>query len=204
MRRSSDIKAVIFDLGNVLVDVDSAKALSELRSHCTASGYTADLTSTQRLVCAYESGELATQAFYEAVCGHERLSVDLARFRTAYCDIFSPVDEMIAAHSAIARSGLATYIFSNTSALHFEHIRSAYAFMAAFDGYVLSYEIGCMKPGARAYEAVENVTGFRGAELLYIDDRPENIAAAAPRGWCALHHTSPGATLAALRAMDLL
>src|SRR5688572_13322946 len=97
-------KAVIFDLGGVLVDVDSGKALRELRSHCISAGYTPDLAGTQRLVRAFECGELATQAFYEAVCRHERLSTDLARFREAYCDIFSPVEDMIAAHAALSRA----------------------------------------------------------------------------------------------------
>src|SRR5689334_15260851 len=113
MPRSSDeTTAVVFDLGNVLVTVDSAKALRELRSHCAVPGYEADLAGTLRLVCAYETGELETPAFHEAICAHERLKVDLARFSMAYSDIFSPVEEMIAAHAELVRSGWPTYIFS--------------------------------------------------------------------------------------------
>lgn len=197
-------KAVIFDLGDVLVDVDSEKALRELRSHCTTPGYTPDLADTQRLVRAFECGELATQAFYDAICRHERLSMDPARFREAYCDIFSPVEDMIAAHAALSRAGLATYIFSNTSELHFDRIRAEHAFMAGFTGYMLSYELGCMKPDPRAYAAVEEMAGCRGSELVYIDDRPENVAAGVERGWRSIHHASPQATLAALRTMELL
>ena len=197
-------KAVVFDLGGVLVDVDSEKALRELRSHCTVPGHTPDLMGLQRLVGAYECGALATEAFYDAVCRHEALTMDLARFRQAYCDIFSPVGEMIEAHAAVKRAGFATWIFSNTSALHFERIRAQYPFMAGFNGYVLSYELGCMKPDARAYQAVENATGFRGQDLAYIDDRAENVAAGAQRGWRAIHHTEAQATAAALRELGLV
>ena len=196
--------AVVFDLGGVLVDVDSEKALRELRNHCTSPGYTPDLAGTQRLVRAFECGELATRAFYDAVCRHERLSMDLARFREAYCDIFSPVEDMIAAHDALSRARLATYIFSNTSELHFDRIRAQHAFMTGFTGYILSYELGCMKPDARAYAAVEEMAGCRGSELVYIDDRPENVAAGVERSWRSIHHTSPQATVATLRKMDLL
>ena len=40
-----------------------------------------------------------------------------------------------------------------------------------------------MKPDAKIYEAMERMAGRRGSDLLYIDDRPENIAAGAKRGW---------------------
>lgn len=197
--------AVVFDLGGVLVHVDSAKALRELRVHCTAgAGYTPDVAGMQNLVQALERGELGTNAFYEAVCRHEALSVGVERFCDAYCDIFSPIEGMIAAHAALRRAGVATYLFSNTSALHFERIRSRNAFMAGFGAYFLSYELGCMKPEARAYAAVENATGHRGEELVFIDDRPENVEGAALRGWRAIRHESPPLTVAALKALGLL
>ena len=198
-------KAVVFDLGGVLVEVDSTKALRDLRAHCTAgAGFTPDLPGTQRLVRAFECGELATQGFYEAVCRQEALSVDLERFCEAYCDIFSPVEEMIDAHAALRRAGVATYLFSNTSELHFNRIRERYPFMAGFAGYFLSYELGCMKPDARAYVAVEDATGCRPGELVFIDDRPENVEGAARRGWRAIRHTHPRLTVAALKDLGLL
>ena len=42
--------------------------------------------------------------------------------------------------------------------------------------------------------------GRRGADLIYIDDRPENIAAGAARGWRAILHESPEKTRAAITA----
>ena len=199
------IEAVVFDLGGVLIDVDSQRALRELRRHCTeAGGFEPEPARTTELLRAFECGELTTPAFHEAVCRHERLSVDFARFCTAYCDIFSPVRPMIEAHAALRATGLATYVFSNTSALHFDHIRRSYPFMGEFSGHALSYELGCMKPDARAYAAVERMTGRDGDALVYIDDRPENVEAGARRGWQTIHHTSPSLTVAALRRMGFL
>jgi FMN phosphatase YigB (HAD superfamily) len=48
-----------------------------------------------------------------------------------------------------------------------------------------------MKPDAGIYEAVERLSGFSGADLLYLDDRSENIAAGASRGWRAWIHEDP-------------
>ena len=198
-------EAVIFDLGNVFIDVDHARALLRLRSHGAGSAsLIGDTAVAERLIHSFERGELSTPQFYEVVCRHAELPIDLERFCAIYCDIFSPVPEMIEAHAALRSRGFPTYIFSNTSELHFSHIRDRYRFMSEFTGYFLSYELGSMKPDASAYDAVEKGTGHRGSELLYIDDRPENVEAGAARGWNTIHHTDARLTVASLRKMALL
>jgi hypothetical protein len=41
---------------------------------------------------------------------------------------------------------------------------------------------------------MENMCGRRGADLIYLDDRPENIATGVARGWRAILHQTPAAT----------
>jgi HAD superfamily hydrolase (TIGR01509 family) len=103
--------------------------------------------------------------------------------------------EMVGLHQQLRASGVPTFILSNTNELAVGHIRARYPFFAGFDGYSLSYEQRSMKPDARIYEAVEEMSGCRGAELLYLDDRPENVAAGAARGWQAIEHVDPAVTL---------
>ena len=91
-----------------------------------------------------------------------------------------------------------TYIFSNTNDLAIEHVRRNFPFFQNFDGYIFSYEVGAMKPDAKIYEALEKMTGRRGAEIIYIDDRLENIEAGSARGWRTILHETPEKTRAAL------
>ena len=196
-------RAVVFDLGNVFVHVDSGKGVAAL----TRRGVPREMFDgggvVRSLLHAYERGEIDTQAFHEAVCG--RLdTVPLARFCEIYCDIFTPVQAMIDVNDALRGSGLPTYVLSNTSVLHFEHLRARYEFMARFDRYFLSYEIGSVKPQPAIYEAVERGLALRGGEIAYIDDARENVEAALERGWAAIHHTEPARTVAALRELGLL
>ena len=72
---------------------------------------------------------------------------------------------MVEIHARLRRRGIPTYIFSNTNELAVGHIRSSYPFFSEFDGYILSYEHGAMKPAAKLYEVVERQTGRRGAEI---------------------------------------
>ena len=96
-----------------------------------------------------------------------------------------------------------TYIFSNTNDLAIRHCRRNYPFFSNFDGYILSYEQGVMKPEPKIYEAVERLSNRHGDQLLYLDDRPENIAAGAERGWQVILHESPEATYAAVQRLGL-
>jgi len=112
--------------------------------------------------------------------------------------------EMIALHAAIRSKGIPTYIFSNTNDMAAEHIRRAFPFFANFDGYILSYEVGAMKPAAQIYEALEKMSGKRGAEIVYLDDRQENIDAGEARGWQTILQTEPAKSRAAIEKLGLL
>jgi FMN phosphatase YigB (HAD superfamily) len=60
-----------------------------------------------------------------------------------------------------------------------------------------------MKPATCIYEVVEEISGLRGPDLFYIDDREENIHAAAARSWQAVHHINPAHTLEIARGVGL-
>jgi FMN phosphatase YigB (HAD superfamily) len=89
-------------------------------------------------------------------------------------------------------------VLSNTNDLAVEHIRRTHPFFHGFDGYLLSYEVGVMKPHDRIYAATEQATGMVGADLLFIDDKPENIETALKRGWQGIIHRDSQSTLADL------
>ena len=108
---------------------------------------------------------------------------------------------MIALHRELRRKGYPTFIFSNTNQLAVDHIRRTYPFFADFDGYVFSFEHRCMKPAAGLYAIVEKISGRSGPEILYLDDRLENIQAAAVRGWQTILHETPEKTFTRMQAL---
>lgn len=199
------IKAVVFDLGNVLVEVLHARAANALGSACMeTTSRLHDAISASPLLTRLETGALDARGFVSGVCGDAGVSVEFDAFCHAFCDIFIAVPEMIAAQAALRRRGVPVYLFSNTNPLHFEHLKREHAFMGEFDACFLSYEIGWMKPDARIYEALETATGLSGSQLLYIDDRVENVEAGAKRGWHAIHHVQPARTIEALLKLEVL
>ena len=196
---------VVFDLGKVLLDFDYSIAGRRLAAKSTmpADGVR-DFLNQSPLLHRYETGLLTRQELFEEVRAATGFTGTLEEFGGFFADIFTEMPEMTALHATLRRQGIPTYIFSNTNDLAMEHIRRNFPFFADFDGYILSYEIRSMKPDARIYEALEAMTGRRGAEILYLDDRPENVAAGAARGWQVILQTEPAKSRALIEQLGLL
>ncbi len=195
----------IFDLGKVLVDFDYSIAARKIAARSTKSP--ADMHAFlggSPVILQYESGRLTREEFFEAVHQPIGFQGGLEEFGSYFADIFSEMPEMISLHAELRRRGFKTYIFSNTNDLAIEHVRRNFPFFSNFDGYIFSYEVGGMKPQAKIYEAMEEMTGRRGADLIYLDDRVENIEAGAARGWRAILHESPEKTRRALAAFGVI
>jgi FMN phosphatase YigB (HAD superfamily) len=198
-------KAVIFDLGRVLLDFDYRIALGRLAERCALSrDELGQLLDQSPLLHRYESGQLSDEQFFAEFQSAAGFRGDLASFASTFGDIFAPIEPMVRLHADLCARGVPTFVFSNTNNLAVRHIREAYPFFAQFRGYVLSYQHGAMKPDPRLYEVVERTTGCAGPELFYLDDRPENIEVAQPRGWQAVVHVSPAASRHAIEGTGLL
>lgn len=202
---SKPVKAVVFDLGKVLVDFDYSIAGRRLAARATmASVELGRFLISVPLIVRYETGLITSEEFYSEVKAASGFLGNLEEFSALFADIFTPIEPMIQLHRALRTKGFPTYIFSNTNELAVRFIRQSYAFFKDFDDYILSYEHQSMKPDAKLYEVVETRCGFRGSDILYLDDRPENIAAGAARGWQTILQETPGQTLMAIEALGLL
>jgi FMN phosphatase YigB (HAD superfamily) len=197
--------ALIFDLGKVLVDFDYTVAARKIaaRSAKSPTDLHAFLGSSPILL-EYESGKLTRGQFFDAIRGAIGFRGDVEEFGSYFADIFTEMPGTIALHEELRRAGFKTYILSNTNDLAIEHVRRNFPFFKNFDGYVFSYEVGGLKPEPKIYLALEALTGKRGADLIYIDDRPENIATGAARGWRAILHESAEKTRQALVAWGVV
>jgi HAD superfamily hydrolase (TIGR01509 family) len=198
-------RVIVFDLGKVLVDFDYAIAGRKLAARATMAA-----TELGRyllgvpLIVQYETGLISSEEFFREIKAASGYLGDLEEFASLFADIFTPIDPMIQLHADLRARGFPTYIFSNTNDLAVRFIRRNFPFFNQFDDYILSYEHHSMKPDARLYEVVEARSAARGADILYIDDRPENIVAGAARGWQTILQESPGKTRAAIHELGLL
>jgi HAD superfamily hydrolase (TIGR01509 family) len=198
-------KAVVFDLGKVLVDFDYSIAGQRIaaRSRMSAAEVQSFIDHSP-LLFRFETGQMSKEQFFAEVQSASSFEGTFDEFTELFADIFTPIEAMLELHAALRRSGVPTYLFSNTNELAVGHIRRHFPFFSQFNGHICSYEHGAMKPDARLYEVVERTSRLGGAELLYLDDRPENVAAGAARGWQAVVHENPEASQCAVVGAGLL
>ncbi|HXR03248.1 MAG TPA: HAD family phosphatase [Verrucomicrobiae bacterium] len=191
--------AVVFDLGKVLVDFDYSIAARRIAARSSMPIEAIDgFIGASDITVKYELGLVTRREFFERARQAIGFGGTFEEFGEFFADIFTEIPPMIALHAELRARGVPTYIFSNTNDLAVEHVRRNFPFFKNFDGYIYSYEIGAMKPDARIYEALERLAGRRGAEIVYLDDRPENIAGGAARGWQAILHETPAKSRAAV------
>ena len=196
---------IVFDLGKVLVDFDYSIAGRRLAACSKMSpSEMQEYLDHSPLLVRYEMGQMNRQEFFEEVRQHTGFGGTIQEFGDFFGGIFTPIEPMIALHAEFRKRGFPTYLFSNTNDLAIEDVEKKFPFYKNFDGYILSYEVRSMKPDAGMYEALEKMAGRRGGDLLYLDDRPENIATGAKRGWQTILHETAEKTRAAIEKLGLL
>ncbi|HEY9510457.1 MAG TPA: HAD family phosphatase [Verrucomicrobiae bacterium] len=195
---------LVFDLGKVLLDFDYSIAAHRIAEKSRTDVDEARFFIDQSpLLHRYETGLLTTQEFFREICNLSGFSGTADEFAEFFSDIFAPILPMIELHADLRQRRIPTYIFSNTNDLAVCHIRERFPFFNQFDGYILSYEHRSMKPDAKLYEIVERETRRSGQEIIYLDDRLENVEAGLRRGWQAILHESPEKSRAALKQLGL-
>jgi putative hydrolase of the HAD superfamily len=191
--------AIVFDLGKVLVDFDYSIAARKVAALSTKQ--IPDLQhflGSSPILSRFEHGDLTRPQFFAEIQNITGFTGTLDEFVADFADIFVPIPSMIELHAELRRRGFKTYIFSNTNDIAVQHIDREYPFFKNFDGYIYSYKVGSMKPEVKIYEAMEQLCGRTGEDIIYIDDRAENIATGAKRDWWTILHESPEKTQAVL------
>jgi glucose-1-phosphatase len=190
------VKAVVFDLGKVLVDFDYSIAARKLAEHSSKPAEEVrKMLDHSPLLYRYEAAGMTNDEFYREFWREAGFRGDSALFAAAFADIFSEIPEMIRFQQQLRAQGVSTYILSNTNDIAITHIRRNFSFFGNFDGYVLSYEQRALKPHAEIYAAAERMIGARGQDLVFIDDRADNCEGAAKLGWRTICHRDPAETI---------
>ncbi|MGA2328792.1 MAG: HAD family phosphatase [Bryobacteraceae bacterium] len=198
------IKAVIFDLGKVIIPFDLERGYAALIPHCACpAGEIPRRIASTDLLPRFELGQLSPEDFAERLSALLGLEVDYARFRELWSSIFLPQPLVSEQLLEGLRRRYRMLVLSNTDAIHFPMVRERYPLLRHFDEYILSYQVGATKPAARIYEAAVSRAGCRAGECLFIDDIPLYVEAARQAGMEALRFESAAQLERELRARGL-
>lgn len=185
---SKSVRLVCFDLGGVLVRICHGWADASARAGVDlAKTPPAAWERHHALMLRYETGEIDEAGYVAALpdCAIGAPTEHVLRIFDAWLlGMYPGAAELLA---DLKRRPVQTACLSNTNQRHWRTFmsESQYDPLASLNHRFLSYEIGVMKPNERAFRRVEEMTGHRGGEILFFDDKPENVEAARRAGWTA-------------------
>jgi FMN phosphatase YigB (HAD superfamily) len=195
-----------FDMGNVLLNFSHEREAEQIaRVAGLQPAAVWKLLFEDGLHWQAERGELSGRPYYDRFCELTGVRPDYAAFEQAGNDIFWLNEAIVPLVEGLRTRGLGLGVLSNTSAAHWEHCTRRFALLGSdFAVHALSFQIGIMKPDPRIYAAATRLAGVRPGEILFIDDRPENVAAARMVGWDAVVFSTAESLNADLSSRGLL
>ena len=194
----SGIKAVVFDIGNVLVgwqpEVYFDSQIGEARRKRLFAEV--DLDGMNLRVDRGAPFEGSVRAL---AAQHPDWADDIMHWHDRWSQMFTPViAENVALLRGLRLQGMPVFALSNFGRETFDIACATHAFLNEFDQRYISGHLGVLKPEADIYAIVERESGIEPENLFFIDDKPENVAAARARGWVGHVFQNTAALLADL------
>lgn len=179
---NNNIQYIYFDLGGVVLDFKRGftqlSPVVDRPQEAIEKAYFVHAEPAAR-------GTISALEFWTRIRHDLNLNHDSAEFdyQDYWTDSFAPISEtheLIRELSANYRIG----ILSNTESGVYEHaLRKGHIPDIPYANVIKSCEVGLVKPEKEIYQLAQDSTGLSGPAILFVDDRPENIEAAAAFGW---------------------
>jgi putative hydrolase of the HAD superfamily len=197
-------RAVIFDVGRVIIRVDlshSMKALGK-REGLSHKQVLRELETDPRWL-DWQEGRITPRDWHAHLCKKLHFSYSFEEFCAIWNSILDPeailpdlLFERLAANCRLA-------LLSNTDPIHVAHFETNYSFVRLFPVRVYSCRVGSSKPSPAIYHHTLREIAAMPAETMFIDDMHENVLAAASLGINAFHFTSADDLLAEFSRLHL-
>ena len=184
------MKAVIFDLGKVLIDFDRDRTFAGLADVCTGVTRAELEAIVDEIHPEMAVGDLSAAEFHAALCERAGAVADFETFLTGYAAGIARNEAALAyALELQARPGVTVGIISNTNEAHVMHLDRLVPELNEFELVMMSNEIGMEKPDPDVYALALELLGITADDALYVDDRPENVEGARAAGMAGIVHT---------------
>lgn len=173
------IKTIIFDFGDVFLNLDKAATKRELERHAI-SDFSEEILQKNR---EYEMGLLSSEEFIGTYCSNYPQLTSEAFTNSWNAILLKFPEHRLKFLKELQEEGKYKLILlSNTNDIHIDWVKENIGFFEdfknCFDAFYLSQEINLRKPEHSIYEFVLKQHDLKPEETLFIDDTPENTKAA--------------------------
>ncbi|MEQ8898443.1 MAG: HAD family phosphatase [Roseovarius sp.] len=177
------INAVIFDIGNVLIEWQPEKYFDRVLGGAKRREMFGAV-DIHGMMTRIDAGNVFADVVEETGAAHPDWREQVLEFRRNWTEIAQPeIPGSVRLLRALKARGVPVFALSNFGKENFPLSEAQFPFLTEFDRRYISGEMKMIKPDAEIYAAVEADCGLAPDTLFFTDDREDNIAAAAARGW---------------------
>lgn len=203
----SAVDAVVFDLGNVLIEWDPQPAIAAGVGETRAREF---LTNGDFDFGAWnhrqDAGRTFAEAEQEATATYPHLSKEIRSYRENFAkSLRGPIDGTVEILKQLHAAGIPLVALTNWSAETFPIAVDTFDFLDLFEDIIVSGEEGVAKPDPEIFEELADRVRHLGSldDCIFIDDKLANVQAAAEAGMDAIAFTTPEELRADLLARGL-
>ncbi len=185
------IEAVIFDVGNVLIEWQPERAYDRLIGEEKRKEMFAEL-DLHDMNNDIDKGSPFKETIYAFAEAHPKWRDEIRMWHDNWFDMAAPaIDHSWRLLRALRAKGIPVFALSNFGVENWPPAVEVYPILGEFDREYISGRMQHVKPFNRIYEMVEEDSGIEPDRLIFADDREDNIATARARGWKTHLFTGP-------------
>ncbi|WP_299285205.1 HAD-IA family hydrolase [uncultured Tateyamaria sp.] len=177
------IKAVVFDIGNVLIEWNPERfydsTIGEDRRRAMF-----DAVDLHAMNDKVDLGHHFTDTIYATAEQYPDWRAEIRMWHDRWIEMAAPViDHSVRLMAALQAKDIPVFSLTNFGIQSYDYAAMHYPFLRQFDRDFISGHMQVIKPDPTIYEMLETASGLSGDALIFADDRADNIAAAGARGW---------------------
>ncbi len=205
MTKNTDIRAIIFDVGNVLVAYDWENYLDSFHFPHEVRQAVASAVFLSPVWDELDRSLLPDSQYLERfIQNAPQYSQEIQQVYENCENCIHPYDYAVPLVQTCRDRGCSAYILSNYSRYLFHKTEHLMPFRNYMDGELFSFQVGQIKPEAHIYHSLLEKYSIDPRHALFLDDRQVNLDTASQIGIHTLLFTSYEKALKDMKAMGIV
>lgn len=184
----------IFDLGNVVVNLDYTRALGVWSNLSGAPlAHLQQHFQADNALDRYERGEIDDRQFAELMCAELQINLSYPQFVSGWLAVFTRIEQPVVEQIQRLRAdGRRVVILSNMNNLHRQYLARSYPqLLSSADHCYFSDQLGVRKPATAFYQAVLSAEDIPAQQAIYCVAEAEDLDKVRQLGIGAFHYHGP-------------
>ncbi len=199
------IKHLIFDVGQVLVEVKFQEFLAEFSDMFKVDPFLLVKDRSEGAHIEFMVGKISGEEFHQKTCEFFNHFVELEKFKSLWLKLLGgQKNDTALIVDELSTNGKQLSILSNIDTWHFDFCLENIPVLNKFDKKFTSFQLGIKKPDPAIFEVVAEKLNAETAECLLIDDKVENVKSAREIGYQAIQFQTAEQLRKHLNDFDLL